>query len=201
MRLFFAIDTPAAVRAEMGRIRDHLREARADARWESDEKLHCTMKFLGETPEALLEPIVTAVSGVAGSAHPFRIVYRGLGCFPDIRRPRVVWVGIDDFERVLVPLAAEVDRACAEFGFQPEERAFHPHVTLGRIRSLVSLHDLLSRIESVTFESPTVTIGEISLIKSNLRPTGSVYTTVRSFPLGGSGGEYNDGFGKTGAPL
>ena len=183
MRLFFAVDTPPAVRAELVRLRDHLRDSRADARWESDDKLHCTLKFLGDTPDRLVGAICDAVTPLVAGTGPIEVRYASVGCFPNNRRPRIVWAGMQDSGGHLTGLAQAIDRACGEFGFQREERPFHPHVTLGRVRSLVSSDDLLSRIESITFEGPTVMIHEILLVQSTLKPTGSVYTAVRSFPV------------------
>jgi 2'-5' RNA ligase len=169
---------------ELARIRDHLKASRADARWEPDDKLHCTLKFLGDVPDQIVGPLTDAVTVLALRAGPIEIRYTSVGCFPDRRRPRIVWAGIQDPSGRLTALAGSIDRACAEFGIQREDRPFHPHVTLGRVRSLVSSDDLLSRIESVTFEGPTVQIREIHLVQSSLKPSGSVYKTLQCVPLG-----------------
>jgi len=184
MRLFVAVDTPSDLRRELARIRDELRRSRADARWEADAKLHCTLKFLGEVAEPLAGPIGEALASVAARHNPFEVRYASIGCFPDRRRPRVVWAGIEDPAGALAAIAGDIDGASALFGIQREDRPLHPHVTLGRIRSLVSSDDLLSRIESITFEGPTVKISEFLLVRSTLKPSGSVYDTVRRFPLG-----------------
>jgi 2'-5' RNA ligase len=182
MRLFVAVDTPPEVRRELVRVRDDLRRFGADVRWEPDGKLHCTLKFLGDVPERILPALGDALAATAGATSPMEVRYAGVGCFPDIRRPKIVWAGMRSGG--LAALAESVDITCAGFGMSREQRPFHPHVTLGRVKSLVSSDDLLSRIESVTFESPTVMIREILLVRSTLKPSGSVYSTVRSFPLG-----------------
>ena len=184
MRLFIAVDTPEDVRRELARVREHLRASRADARWEPDEKLHCTLKFIGDLPDRQAGPLGDALAAETRNAAPFDVRYAGVGCFPDKRRPRIVWAGIQDPAGGIQALAALADRVCRTFGVPPEDRPFHPHVTLGRIRSLVSSDDLLSRMDSITFEGPTVRIGEILLVRSTLKPSGSVYTVVRRFPLG-----------------
>jgi RNA 2',3'-cyclic 3'-phosphodiesterase len=164
------------------RVRDELRRFRADVRWESDGKLHCTLKFIGEVSERILPALGEALAAISMKTSPIEVRYEGVGCFPDIRRPKIIWAGIRS--GALAALAESVDIACAGFGIARESRPFHPHVTLGRVKSLVSSDDLLSRIESVTFESPTVMIREVLLVRSTLKPSGSVYSTVRSFPLG-----------------
>jgi 2'-5' RNA ligase len=184
MRLFVAVDTPPDVRRELVRVRDDLRRLHADVRWEPDGKLHCTLKFIGDVPEPVLPALGDALAAISARTPPMEVRYAGVGCFPDIRRPKIIWAGMRDPTGGLAALAESVDITCATCGFAREQRPFHPHVTLGRVKSLVSSNDLLSRIESVTFESPTVMIREILLVRSTLKPSGSVYSTVRSFLLG-----------------
>jgi len=176
------VDTPADVRRELVRVREDLRRLRADVRWEPDGKLHCTLKFLGEVSERILPALGDALAAISARTPPMEVRYAGLGCFPDIRRPKIIWAGIRSGG--LAAIAESVDMTCTGFGIAREQRPFHAHVTLGRVKSLVSSDDLLSRIESVTFDSPTVMIREILLVQSTLKPSGSVYSTVRSFPLG-----------------
>lgn len=192
MRLFVAVDTPPDVKRELVRVRDELRRFRADVRWEPEGKLHCTLKFLGDVPERILPALGDALAATAAATSPMEVRYAGVGCFPDVRRPKIVWAGMRS--EGLAPLAELVDITCAGFGVAREQRAFHPHVTLGRVKSLVSSDDLLSRIESVTFESRTVMIREMLLVQSTLKPSGSVYSAVRSFPLGSgeSGHEFSE---------
>jgi 2'-5' RNA ligase len=90
-------------------------------------------------------------------------------------------------------LAAAVERSMSMLGFPPEERAFHPHVTIGRVKGGRNMHDLLRRMESITFESQPTHVTHISLVKSELRPSGSVYTTVRTFPFHSGGTATQEG--------
>jgi 2'-5' RNA ligase len=184
LRLFIAVETPPPIVPQISAIRDRLKEANADVNWESDEKLHATLKFLGNTDEKLLPEIVYYLEGVSQNSPTLDVRYHGVGCFPNKRAPRVVWVGMEDLRGSLTPLHDEIETGLTRFGFEKEDRIFHAHVTLGRVKSDRRIQSLLRIMESTTFESQPVTIREIALIRSELKPSGSVYTTLKTIPLG-----------------
>jgi 2'-5' RNA ligase len=184
MRLFIAINTPREILPLLVSVRDRLESTRADVRWEPDEKLHCTLKFLGDTREEILPDIVSALGQVASSTLPFPTRYSGLGCFPDKREPRIVWAGMEDPDGSLQKLAQTVDTRMAELGFKTEQRVYHPHVTLGRVKGSRHIRELLATMETVTFDCSPVSLHEIELIGSELKPGGSVYTPVTKVALG-----------------
>ncbi len=183
LRLFIAVETPQEVRDQVLRIQNDLREANADVRWESREKLHATLKFLGATPEDRAGSILESMETVARNHARCEIQYAGLGCFPTLRAPRVVWIGIEDRTGALRSLYQSLEESLEQLGFERETRAFHPHLTLGRVKGPRNLGGLLARIKTVTFESRPVTVEGIVLVKSDLRPTGSVYTILKRIPL------------------
>jgi 2'-5' RNA ligase len=183
IRLFTAIETPSEIRGQIGKIRDCLKSSNADVKWESDEKLHATLKFLGKTDEKLLPEIVYYIEGVGRESTPLRVKYSGVGCFPNRRVPRVVWVGMQDLQANLAELQQKLESVLLPLGFPREERLFHAHVTLGRVKSDKRIQSLLRMMESITFESQPVEIREVALIKSDLKPSGSVYTTLKTIPL------------------
>lgn len=183
-RLFIAIPTPAHLRESITRALAPLRQTRADVRWEEASKLHCTLKFLGPTPSAILPALEETLSSAARGSNVPNIIYRGIGGFPSLRDPRVLWIGMHESAGTLATLQASVEEGCAALGLPREERAFHPHVTLGRVKSLKNIQELLEMVETVTFESPATSVGTLTLIRSDLRPSGSVYTVLREFPLG-----------------
>jgi len=183
LRLFIALETPPEITPLIGAIRDRLKTCRAEVTWEPDEKLHATLKFLGETPDHLLPEIVSSIGGIAERHAPLIVRYRGIGCFPNLRDPRVVWVGMEEASGQLEAMQQVIEEALQPMGFEQEHRKFHPHVTLGRVKGRKHLSSLLTMMESVTFESPQATIAIISLVRSELKPGGSVYTTLKHFPL------------------
>lgn len=188
-RLFIAFDTPPVVLPLMTAARDRLRAIRSDVKWEPDDKLHCTLKFLGDTPPDRMDAVSGAFAAVARATEAPMATYEGLGCFPNMREPRIVWAGIRDPEHTIAALATAVDVAAEGCGFERERRRFHPHVTLGRVKGQRGLRELLATLETITFVCPPVQIQEIVLVRSELRPTGSVYTVAARFPLGTGGGQ------------
>ena len=184
LRLFIALETPQAVIPKIAAIRDRLKASNADVRWETNEKLHATIKFLGKTDDGLLPEIVSYIRGVCETKSPLLVTYKGVGCFPNSHAPRVVWVGMDDTGGRIVSLQKEIESVLTTMGFKEEGREFHPHVTLGRVKSERGVRGLLRTMESVTFESQPVEIREVALVRSDLKPDGSVYTTLKRIPLG-----------------
>lgn len=183
LRLFSAIETPADITPRIAAIRDTLRSCHADVRWEQEDKFHATLRFLGDIPDHLLPEIVSSIERVSEHFGPLTVRYHGIGCFPDRKRPRVVWVGVDETSGELRALQAAIEDALHTIGYEREERRFHAHVTIGRVRSHKNIHNLLETMESVTFESPPVIITALSLVRSDLKPGGSIYTTLKQFPL------------------
>jgi 2'-5' RNA ligase len=182
-RLFIAIETPPEIKTRLGEVRDRLKESGADVKWEPNEKLHATLKFLGATDEGLLPEIVSYIEGVARRYTPLSLKYTGVGCFPNHRAPRIVWIGMEDLKGNILALQQDTENVLVPLGFKREERPFHAHVTLGRVKSDRKIESLLRMMESVTFESQPVTIGELAIVKSELRPSGSVYTILKKIPL------------------
>lgn len=183
-RLFIAIDTPQPALRAMIAARNELRSVRADVKWEPEDKLHCTLKFLGDTLQDKVAPFTAALHAMAGSTPPVTIGYSGLGVFPERGEPRIIWAGILDRSNGLARLAASIDDLTAGFGCEKDRRSFQPHVTLGRVKGTRGIRELLGTLETVTFDCPPVQIHEILLVSSELRPSGSVYTVAARCALG-----------------
>lgn len=182
-RLFIAIETPPEIKSQIANVISELQSAQADVRWEQLEKIHITLKFLGEIREDLLPQIVLFLVGVAGNTSPFTIRYSGLGCFPNMHEPRIVWIGVDDIEDKLHPLVASIETEMASIRLEKEIKGFHPHVTIGRMKSRKNRTNLLRKMESITLESQPTVVSAISLVRSELKTGGSVYSQVKSFSL------------------
>lgn len=188
LRLFIAVQTPPQIRSQISPIIRQLKESNAEVRWEPEEKLHATIKFLGGTDEAILERISSELERVCADHGGLSLSYRGLGCFPNRQRPRVIWIGMEDMKGNLSSLHEKIESSMALLGFEREERSFRLHITLGRVKGARRLPHLLSTLETITFESQPVTINEIVIVKSELRQSGSVYTTLKTIPLGSETG-------------
>lgn len=181
MRLFVGLDLPYEVRRNLELLLQLLRP-KADLQWSPPANLHITTKFIGEWPEEDLEILREALAGVAVPGE-FPVDIQGLGWFPDAVRPRVFWAGIRAGEP-LAALARATEDACAALGIERENRPYSPHLTLARIRQPVDLGPLRRAIEGLaTDHFGRFTAAQFHLYESKLRPGGSIYTKLASFPL------------------
>jgi 2'-5' RNA ligase len=182
MRLFVALELTEAVRAALRALVARLEPAGADLRWVRPDGMHLTLKFIGELPEAKLPAIREALARVR-SARPVALEFRGLGYFPNERRPRVFWVGVEASDNLPV-LAADVEAALEPLGVPRESRPFAPHLTLGRFKSpnrLERLQQEIARLPATEFGR--VETAEFALFQSRLSPRGAEYTRLESFPF------------------
>jgi RNA 2',3'-cyclic 3'-phosphodiesterase len=177
------------VRQELGAAIERLQSQARAVAWVTPGNLHLTVKFLGNVAEDRIGAIAGALERAAAGVQPFDAELVGLGAFPSATRPRVVWAGVTQGASAMVELAGRVDSALAALGFAREERAFSPHVTLGRVREPrrdPSLAEALRGAAAVRFGRIRVT--EASLMRSQLSPHGARYSQLASASLGGAVG-------------
>ncbi len=183
LRMFIALDTPPSVKLAMAALRDDLAAASGDVRWERSGKFHCTVRFLGSVPGEMLDPIGDIVREAASDIPPLRLAYRGIGFFPDRLRPHVIWIGVRDDGGDLARLGERIEGGLRRAGFAPEDRPFHPHVTLGRVARGGRAGKLIESAETRTFDHPPVIVPTVEIMQSVPGPGGTVYTVLRSIPL------------------
>jgi RNA 2',3'-cyclic 3'-phosphodiesterase len=180
MRLFVALAVPAEVRENLALLIRDLKSMDSHPKWINPDNLHVTLKFVGEVaPQKALE-IGDALAG-ARTQRQLIAEFRGIGFFPDERRPSVVWVGIQPSD-MLSTLAAEVSRVLAIVAVAREEKAFLPHLTIARFKEMrlsACLRDEIEKRKSSAFG--TLAANEFHLIESKLKSSGAEYTTLRSF--------------------
>jgi 2'-5' RNA ligase len=189
VRCFVAIDVPPAVREAVAGAQSALRRAApdADVRWADTTQLHLTLKFLGAVPDERVPAVSAAVEAAVSGVAPLELAVGGLGGFPALRRARVLWAGLGGAVAELAALASAVERTVAPLGFVPEERPFHGHLTIGRVRSPRGGRALASAVEAAG--APHLgswTAGEVVLYQSRLHPKGAVHTPVTRHPLRGA---------------
>ena len=156
-------------------------------KWVAPEGIHLTLKFLGDTPSGRLGEIEAALRAACAGYAPFEFGVEGRGCFPNTRRPRIVWVAVRDKGQTLARLQAAIERHVVPLGWPTEERGFSPHLTLGRVSkgaspaAEASVGQMVEKsvVEQIGVQQATA----INLIQSELRPTGAVYTTLYRTPL------------------
>lgn len=181
MRLFTGLDVPYETRRNLELLLHHLKP-KADIQWSPLHNLHVTTKFIGEWPEERLQDLKDTLTGVPVTGD-LRIALRGLGWFPNPHQPRVFFVNVQAPEGLLA-LARSTDQACAAVGIPSEEKPFRPHLTLARIRPAGKLFDLKKAVADLPDDNiGAFTATQFHLYKSDLRPGGSVYTKLASYPL------------------
>ncbi len=187
IRSFLAFSLPAEIRAVVERVHGDLKDASRDVKWVRPGSVHLTMVFLGSVEEKDLFPLSNAAREVCGEFAPFRLAIRGTGFFPNPRRPRVIWLGLEGEVERMGRLRYALQSALKPFGIEPERRPFRPHLTLGRFRKGGIMDDrLASAVEGCAeVAGPKCILTELVLFKSDLRPTGAVYTALERFPLSG----------------
>ncbi|HEV2705393.1 MAG TPA: RNA 2',3'-cyclic phosphodiesterase [Pyrinomonadaceae bacterium] len=184
-RVFFAVELPRSVRESAGEHLSHLR-ARAPqvrASWERPEKMHVTLKFVGEVALQRIEELKRAAGEAVADVSPFELKIEGTGAFPPRGEPRVLWLGVTDASGELSRLQARLEEACAREGFKREQRAYRPHLTVARLRSPTGTRTLAALHRESAFETEPFTVSELVLVRSQLSPAGSVYTTVSRHAL------------------
>ncbi len=185
IRSFLAIELPATIQTKIGEIERELESISADVRWVRPEKIHLTLKFFGNIEESKIDSIVAAIKGPMGTAQPFQLSVRGTGTFPNLKKPRVIWIGLVEGNGVLIPLQKEMDASLEKIGFQPEGRPFRPHLTLGRVKSNRGKEELMRRVEKYREEEiGNFQVEKVILFKSDLTPAGPIYTPLREVRLG-----------------
>jgi len=191
-RTFIAIELDDELKDKLGRLQDRLRAQLSphSVRWVHPRGIHLTLKFLGDTPLEKVEEVQAALAQAAVEAGPFAFTVAGLGCFPNTRQPRVVWVGVQELTGSLVRLRDAVEDRVAPLGFPTEGRHFSPHLTLGRVQRRASKSEVRELGEVVAAHTTGVldemAVTAVSYIKSDLRPSGAVYTTLAEVKLKGA---------------
>jgi 2'-5' RNA ligase len=187
MRLFVAIELSDPIRATLSNQIQYLRNTLGDegVKWVKPSAIHLTLKFLGETPEHKLDRIKGTLREISPRFPPFSFELGTFGCFPNLKRPRVLWIGIQETTGILKDIHKELEMGFQQLGFKSENRPFKAHLTLGRIRKNLNS----SQLKVLTRNIGDITIGrlgteivrEICLIRSILRPTGAEYTTLGTY--------------------
>jgi 2'-5' RNA ligase len=186
VRLFIAINLPAPIRRSIVDATARMREAAPRLSWVTEERLHLTMEFLGDQSDDVVPQLEGALTRAAAGHSPVTLGLRGLGAFPNLRTPRIVWLGVEPDPKLEL-LQHDLARACAELGYERDARAFRPHITLGRARTPLrseAARALTTAARAVTW-SATVEATSVDIMESRLLPSGARYSVVAAIPLRG----------------
>lgn len=189
MRVFVAVPLDAATITQLKKMQQTLQRSwKSEAvRWVTEDQMHLTLKFFGNVPADQIADLAETIRRIGRDFPPFQLRAERAGCFPDFKRPRVVWVGLSGDLEPLRRLQARVEQETGAWGDHQESRSFQPHLTLGRVKStrpgdLAPVGEKVQALAQVQFGAWTV--GELKLMQSQLSPSGAVYTVLADILLG-----------------
>ena len=187
MRIFLAINPPEDVRRRVWEATAPLREASADVAWVPERKIHLTLKFLGETPDAGVADLSASMTAMARTHAAPMVHLSSVGAFPNFQRPRVIWIGIEPEPRLEL-LHHDVELACHALGHELEGRPYRPHLTLGRVRHQLAVEDL-SRLRAAAKRirfTDEFQARSVDVMRTTPGEGGSTYTMITSAPMRGT---------------
>ena len=184
IRCFVAIPLPDDVLAQIGEVSRQIKKLGIDARFPRPESIHLTLKFLGDVQESAVPGILETMREEVCEYEPFNVRVRKAGAFPHLADPRVVWLGVESGEE-LRKMQSGVESGLAGLGFKKDKRRFSPHLTLARVKSRHMIANLMHYLES---RGPEIELGSfpvrnVILFRSELRPSGAVYSHLGSAAL------------------
>ena len=183
IRTFIALEIPDEHKQEVDKLIVKLKPFGPDVRWVRAANLHFTLRFLGDIYESSVEKLNDAITSSIADIKPIELKLSGLGCFPNMKRPRVVWLGAAGEIDELKVLANNVESACRESDFGKGDKPFSPHLTIGRIKNPHGLGMLIERLPKVEFSSDDILVDHVTIFKSDLSPRGPKYTSLAEIKL------------------
>ena len=184
IRCFIAISLPTNILDQIGSYLHQLKKISPTVRWAKVAGIHITLKFLAEQPEPTVKLIEKELLGISGVSQPFQLTVAGAGCFPNQKRPRVFWLGLEhDQNNSLIRLHDWIDTHLEPLGFEPEKRRFSPHLTLGRVKDQSGYRPVFDYFAQNPFLPMRFMVREITLMRSELRSEGAKYTPLYRYPL------------------
>ena len=182
--MFIAFALPDHIKSGLGRAQEGLKSFGLKAKWVRLQSIHLTLKFLGNIEADQVDPVAAKMAEAARGIGPFILGAKGVGVFPNIRRPRVVWAGLAGDLGQLEGLQRNLDAALSAIGFAGEKRSFKGHLTLGRFKGRMDSQQVAQALEQYSgFKTQTFTAQQLVLFKSQLEPKGAVYSKLKIVPL------------------
>ena len=194
IRTFIAIELPDEARRVVTQLQNRLKGLAPPhtVRWTASQNIHLTLHFLGDIQTDQIDKVNAALQASALTARPFSLTLSELGCFPNLHRPRILWIGVHGDTKPLIGLHHHLGAALkSAINFTPESRPYAPHLTIGRVKSGVPARHVQQLSQTLETEQAVgrlvkFEVDHISLIKSELKPTGSIYTPLAHIPLNSS---------------
>lgn len=179
IRTFIAIELPEDVRALFEELQNGMRSFGVKARWVRPSNIHLTLKFLGDIDEGRVDSIDLEIKNTLKRHAAFKLQARGLGVFPGIKRPRVLWVGLSGQVNQLIDLQKELELGFEALGFPREKRPFKGHLTIGRFKQRTEPGKILDAMKTFNGFTPReFMVRDVTFYKSVLKQTGAEYTRL-----------------------
>lgn len=187
LRSFIAVEIPENVKSRMAEARNAFRPLDPYIRWVRAEGVHLTLKFLGDIDPAQVAPVSASIEQAVKDMRHFTVKISGAGVFPNLKYPRVLWVGIVQGGSELSAIYQNLEGLLKELGFEPESRPFQPHLTLGRFRDGRQAGRLLTQemLQKGGAWEESFTVSQVRLMRSQLHPSGAIYTVLKECTLSG----------------
>jgi RNA 2',3'-cyclic 3'-phosphodiesterase len=185
IRVFLAVELSSNIQEKLFALQQQLKRTLPSINWVRPESIHLTLKFLGYVEPSFVSPLFSALEPI-GKHAPFSVDVQGLGVFPQVKHPRIFWVGLTRNTQVLQDLVCEIDVVLETMGFPPEAKAYHPHLTLARIkRENAKVGSALVQTGALEIDQNlgTLTIDRFTLFQSDLDSSGAKYTSLWTMPL------------------
>ena len=184
IRSFIAIELGDKEKQSLELIQNKLKRELPAVRWVKPHTIHLTLKFLGYIDESQIPRIKEIIDTAAKNCRSFQMRLSGIGAFPNARNPRVIWIGVQEESGILKKLTEELDRLLAGIGIEPEDRAFSPHLTLGRVKERGG-GDIFGNVLTLfkAEEAGEMRVDKVSLMRSDLTPQGPIYSTLHPAEL------------------
>lgn len=187
IRTFISVELPEDIKRKISDLQNRLKVHGGHIGWVRPGAIHLTLKFLGDIDEKEVKEIEAATKKAIKGFGPFYLRLLGIGAFPDLKRPRVIWLGIDEGGDNLARLQLRIEDEIAVIGYPREERRFKPHLTIGRVKNAHGLKQLIDAINAEReIDLDGFNVAEVLIMKSDLRPEGAVYTRLCEITFGSS---------------
>jgi len=184
IRAFIAIPLEPKIQHAIECVQDHLKKTNSDVKWVTPKNIHITLKFLGDVDTEQINSVKQTLANLFQNTRSFKVELSRLGAFPNIDRPRTLWVGLKDSKQRLSRIAVSLEKALGKIGFQGDQKSFSPHITIGRIRSSKNISALSKSMSNYQIsENCTQNISKIILFQSNLCPDGPIYKSLYQIKL------------------
>ena len=186
IRAFICFKLPRRIILSIRELQESIKDSGLKIRWVKAENIHLTIKFIGDIRLSDINDIGLAIKETAGEFAPLLLSAQGLGVFPNLKRPRVIWTGLSGQIEELIGLQKILDKKLRFIGFPKEKRPFKGHLTIGRVKGRLDsrkLSEFMNRFNK--FETKQFSGDRIFLMQSELKPSGPIYTKLMSEPLSG----------------